>query len=382
MDAALTEALRPALRVGLGLSFYEKMLAAAGSGAAIYDPSDLTSLYQSRTGGSTGAADSVVGIMLDKARMGNQTAAAFIAGQTELANNGGFDADTNWTKHANATISGGKLNVVGAVASGSPVATNDAATISPRWYQMTYTIESITGTVSLNVGGTTGTARSAPGTYTEILYAAAGSTFAIQSRGTGVTAAVIDNVSVKYIPGYHALAPSDAARPILRSASGLYYLDADGVDDRMTIAPTLNLGSQWWGVGGWQSDASGDAPFGLTNQEQSALSASGKWTWYDTSTTQADLVSATITSPHVLTVEQASASALSARVNGVDGLTINPYDGSSPTNGLGLFSRENDAFAVGLDGRFYGGVWNTGAITAANRAIIERWVASKTGVAL
>jgi hypothetical protein len=40
-----------------------------------------------------------------------------------------------------------------------------------------------------------------------------------------------DNISIREIPGYHAVAPSDAARPILRDVSSTYALDFDNVDD-------------------------------------------------------------------------------------------------------------------------------------------------------
>jgi hypothetical protein len=60
--------------------------------------------------------------------------------------------------------------------------------------------------------------------------------------GTGT----IDNVSVREIPGYHATAPSDAARPNLRlDGNGKWYLDRDTTDDNLPITwPTVLSESQ------------------------------------------------------------------------------------------------------------------------------------------
>lgn len=41
--------------------------------------------------------------------------------------------------------------------------------------------------------------------------------------------------------GNHWVAPIDAARPMLRLSSGIYYADTDGVDDRMTATVAMAL---------------------------------------------------------------------------------------------------------------------------------------------
>lgn len=64
------------------------------------------------------------------------------------------------------------------------------------------------------------------------------------SDTAGTTAAVVDGPVGKMLDksghGHHCTASSDAARPTLRLAGGLYYLEFDGTDDRMAIAGSLD----------------------------------------------------------------------------------------------------------------------------------------------
>lgn len=371
-----------------GQSLYTQLLSQLSASAALYDPSDLTSLYQSRTGGSTGAVDSVVGIMLDKRQMGTKTAAAFVAGQTELVANGGFSSSDNWTNASTGTgslsISGGAATIVGTDGSNRGAASQATGLTVGTWYVLTFnaTITSGAGTSFGQAVGNGGAAIVSGANVVVFRALATDLIFYTNSSAGNIT---IDNVSVRAIPGYHALAPSDAARPILRSSGGLYYLDADGTDDWYNVTPTLDLGEEWAHVGGWQTDADTDSPFATSSQETTIIRISSDWRYYTGAGAVGTLgLTGNIAAPHALTVEQASLSAISARLNGVSGSAAerNPYDGSSPTRGLALFSRENDTYSFGLDGRFYGGLWTPGSLTSDVRALAERWVASKTGVTL
>lgn len=62
---------------------------------------------------------------------------------------------------------------------------------------------------------------------------------------TGTTAAAVDSPVGQLLDksgnGNHAVAPTDAARPILRESGGLYYLEFDGSDDCF-ITPTITPG--------------------------------------------------------------------------------------------------------------------------------------------
>ena len=352
---------------------------------ALYDPSDLTSLYQSRTGGSTGAVDSVVGIMLDKHSMGGKTAANFIAGQSELAVNGDFSSGaTGWTVSGNdgthiATFSGGTLRFQSDTTSPTLLVNNSFSMTAGAWYQITTVCSAWTsGTVKEN--NTNVAMASGVGT-TVVVAKALYSDFAGLTRsGTNVDL-TIDSISIKLIPGYHALAPSDAARPILRAG----YVDTDGVDDWMQIFPTLNLGEQWWHVGGWQSNTSGKHSFATSNagtNRASLRNASGAWSWRSSADASVAIATGNCAVANVATLEQASTSSISGRYNGGGDLTITPYDDSASTQGLALFSGNNASYDAGIAGRFYGGAFGTGTLTSTDRALLERYVAGLTGVAL
>jgi len=351
------------------------VLAANG---ALYDPSDLTSLYQSRTGGSTGATGQPVGIMLDKSYMGGKTAAAYIAGQAELVTNGDFATDTAWTKGLGWAISAGLASAT--------LATSDLSQASiltvGSWYAVTYTVSGyVTGTLTPKAGsGTSGTAVSANGTYTAVLRAA--TTTSLIFTGAAFTGS-IDNVSAKAIQGFHALAPSDAARPIVTVASGLTYLTTDGADDWYNVLPVLNLGEAWWHVGGWRSDTDGRRSFATATASNGAVRRNaGKWQWINSAAANATICDGDPSIINVMTIQQASTVLMSGRYNGGAPTTIIPADDSGATQGLALFTAINTAWSSGMAGRFYGGAWAPGTITDADRSIMELFAATLSGVTL
>lgn len=351
---------------------------------ALYDPSDLTSLYQSRTGGSTGAVDSVVGIMLDKSEMGGKTAANFIAGQSELVTNGGFADATGWTVSGNdgthiATFSGGGLRFQSDTTSPALLVQNAGQLVAGQWYQITTVCSSWTsGTVKENLTNTA--IASGVGTTVVIAKSVYSDGIGITRSGTNVDL-TIDSISVKAIPGYHALAPSDAARPILRAG----YVDTDGVDDWMNVFPTLDLGATWWHVGGWTLEANGTNAFALSSAAgSSAYKRNGTGAeWLNSAPAYAAVHTGNPTNTHVVTLEHSGyAGTLAGRYNGGGGASLTPYNYSAETKALALFSRSNTAWNTGLDGRFYGGAFGTGALTSTDRALLERYVAGLTGVTL
>lgn len=108
----------------------------------------------------------------------------------DLTRNGGFDTDTLWSKGAGWTIAGG---VAVATASSAALTQVHQLAISTR-YIVTYTVTAYTGgTVTVSLGPTSGTARSATGTYIEII-TAGGQNVAFTAAAATLE---IDNVSVR-----------------------------------------------------------------------------------------------------------------------------------------------------------------------------------------
>lgn len=221
---------------------------------AMYDPSDPTSMRVDRDGaGGAPAADDVVGFLMDKRQMGGQTAADFIAGLTELVTDGGFDVGTvpaGWYEpRANSTISivSGRLNTQADDSAVFGAALTLSGLTVGEWYRVVYSCDPQTSpqvTVRVDDASSLGNTPAEVVHTTEVV----GAELFFQAIATsmyfgGVTAGdasynfSFDDVSVKHVPGNHAVAISDAARPILRENSGVYSLDHDGVNDGLFITP-------------------------------------------------------------------------------------------------------------------------------------------------
>jgi hypothetical protein len=111
--------------------------------------------------------------------------------RTELTTNGGFGADTNWTK-ATWTIAAGVASIAGAATD----TMTQAIAITPGVnYLVTFTVTAFTGgTVTPILGGTSGTARGSAATFSEIIKAGSANNL-ISFSASGATLS-IDNVSI------------------------------------------------------------------------------------------------------------------------------------------------------------------------------------------
>mgnify|MGYP000974597339 CR=1 FL=1 len=133
------------------------------------------------------------------------TVAGTITASGELVTNGTFATDTDWTKHALTTISGGAAVFDGVTSISSSEAaiyqTNPISVVAGRLYAVAYTITGgTTNSISVGFGGANpGVARLAAGTYTDYLVAPSGSVYlSVLARGAvGVRTGGIDNISVK-----------------------------------------------------------------------------------------------------------------------------------------------------------------------------------------
>lgn len=188
-----------------------------------YDPRDRTTLYQNSTATtSVSAYDQSVGCILDKS-------AGLVLG-SERVTTGDFSSSTGWTLGSGWAITGGQL--VGSAGAGTS-ATNVGTVTAGKWYLVSATISLTSGSVSMNLGST-GTALSSSVTYSSQLFrATATGAIAFQHRGAGFTG-TIDNVSVKELPGLHAIQATSGVRPTYKSGPDRLYFDAD--PDSLTVS--------------------------------------------------------------------------------------------------------------------------------------------------
>jgi hypothetical protein len=110
--------------------------------------------------------------------------------------NGAFADDTDWTKGTGWTISDGKA--VGAAGTASDIYQDAGDLIEDDVYEFVFTLSDRTaGSVAAKVGGTTGTARSVDGTYTERI--TCGDTTIQAVYKTADFAGKIDDISVRKV---------------------------------------------------------------------------------------------------------------------------------------------------------------------------------------
>jgi hypothetical protein len=199
---------------------------------SMFDLLDTTSLYQDSVGATPVTAHGdPIGLMLDKSQMGGKTAAQFIADQPELVTNGNFsDGLTGWSDHSNA---GGITSVVdGALhvqydTDIARIRQNDIFE-EGNWYILTFDCSG--ATCSLYQGGSISIGTCSLGKNIFIFKAEefAGE-LSIRNFASGTTA-IIDNISIKEVPGQHLTQATASQRP-------LYQVDGtiltDGVDDRL-----------------------------------------------------------------------------------------------------------------------------------------------------
>ena len=244
------------------VSFSVLSLFSSGEQGAWYDPSDFSTMFQDSAGTTpVTAVEQPVGLLLDK-RNGVPTLGS------DIVTNGTFAADASWTKGTSWTISGGTANAGG---TGSSL-TQAISLNANSWYYVTYTVVSITlGNIKAQFQGgsaSVGVTRSSPGTYTELLSSSNNNTLALVSGGTTPNA-VIDNVTVRELPGNHASQSTAASRPVLSARVNL--LTYSEQFDNAVWASTLG------GVGTVTKSTTnaGTAPDGTTTADRVIFSLNG-----------------------------------------------------------------------------------------------------------
>ena len=135
--------------------------------------------------------------------------------------NGTFDQDTDWTKGAGWTISGGVANAAGALS--TAISHTLPALAAGETYTVTYTITRSAGTLQLSLGGGPGgAAQNASGTYTEQLVAGSGAP-TVTFTGAGFTG-TLDNVAFQALSAtvyLQRMKPSESSFRDVTDSSGV-----------------------------------------------------------------------------------------------------------------------------------------------------------------
>ena len=138
----------------------------------------------------------------------------------EKVTDGGFSGDGSaWTQGTGWSIGSGVATKVAGVASDLE---QDISAVAGETYQLSYVLTRTAGTLTPQIGGVNGTARSASGGHRDIITATGTGNLKFQAGST--FAGTIDVVSVKKITGYEG--------------SSWFF---DGVDDVVTVTSNATL---------------------------------------------------------------------------------------------------------------------------------------------
>lgn len=360
-------------------------LFAANEPGVFFDFSDTSTMYQDAAGTTpvTGV-EQAVGLVLDKSRG--------LTPGSNIVVNGGFDSDTGWSK-TGATIAGGVADLP---ALGGTIQQAFSGTAG-RSYKVSVTVGtngSGQGVWYLAVGGAATSYSGATGTFNYILTAVSTGNITISHLGGASGSFTFDNISVREIPGTHALQSTPTARPILRKdTDGSYYLAFDGTDDGLltssidftgtdkmsVIAGVRKLRDTGFGIIAEISASSGanagsfylDGPesgtnFGFYSRGSVAPSAPALATGFTSP------VSAVITGLGDISGDKAT-----IRANGAQAAQSTSDQGTGNYGNHSLFIGRRNNASLPYEGRIYGLIVRGAASTAAEIASAESWMNSR-----
>lgn len=208
--------------------------------------------------------------------LGTDERALTVQAVIECVTNGAFTTDTGWSKGAGWTIAAGVATATGAIS--TAIEQSSAKTlVNGRAYSVKYTITRSAGTITLSLGGTAGTARSADGTYSETIIA--GSTQTI-SFGTSGFTGTLDNVTITETSGPELLNP--ASFTLNGTALTITPPPAIGTGNIMVWAPYTLIGAA-----GAAQVAADEAIAAAANAEAFVDAGAFKYA-FDSSTSMAD----------------------------------------------------------------------------------------------
>jgi hypothetical protein len=186
-------------------------------------------------------------------------------GLQEAVTNGTFATDTGWTKGTGWTIGSGVATATGGIS--TAIEQTAAITlVEGQAYSVSYTITRSAGTLTPSVGGTSGTAQNASGTYTEVIVAGSNQTLAF--TGTGFTG-TLDNVSITQAvsSGYSIQSPTTYT--ISGTTLTFATAPAVGTNNIYVSAPSLLVGA----ASSAAADAAVSAAAALASETQAGVYA-------------------------------------------------------------------------------------------------------------
>lgn len=379
-DSKLTRAITEA---GVG-GFSPLSIFAAGEKGYIYDNNDITSFFLDSAMTTQATVNGLVGAQRDSSPNGLHRTQATTASKRILRG-----TPTGANIAASVVPTGGAGWVVAgntATATTSSAAlTFDTPEAAGKVYRVRYTITRSAGSVTPSIGGGSGSARSASGSYEEWITTT--TTADLAFTGASFTGTVtIDSVDVRDASADAVTAP--------------YGLQNDGVDDFMvtasadftgTDALTLCMGVRKLSDAalGMLAELSVNAgtnagAFYITAPESTG--ASGNFTWKSRGTLNAAVAaSGTILAPTTRVLTGIGDISSDTSIIRVDGVQVGTSAGDQGTGNFGnypiYFGRRGGA-SLPLNALDYGGICVGRAVTASELSNIERWAAQRTGVTL
>ena len=361
-------------------------LFAAGEQGAWYDPSDLSTLFQDAAGTTpVTAVEQPVGLMLDKSK-------GLVLGPERIG-----DASVGLTGSATAAT----YNTVTGQGSVTRVDLSNQSFV--RWSSLP-----ANGFHRIEVSCQSGSIFVRTGLFSapQIAAISAGQSITVYGNADSAGRITITNttsagtstftaISVRELPGNHAVQATVASRPILQiDGNGKYYLAFDGVDDGMATAAVNFTATDKVGVFAGVRKTSDAAAGAVVELSASTASNNGSfllaapdgvtatYAFDSKGTIQVDAVGTGFTAPltSILTgTGNIAGDSAIIRVNGTQADSDTGDQGTGNYANLPIYIGRRGGASLPLNGRIYQLIIRGAATDAAGITAAEAFVNSKTG---
>ena len=372
------------------LAFDPIALFGSGEEGAWYDPSDLSTMYQDAAGTTpVTAAGQPVGLILEKSK-------GLTLG-TELVDTANDAAA--WTPYGSNTVEqdGDAVKIIyvgssnGAVVSLTAAGGLSADLTPGNAYQVTMEAKVSGGSANVNLYTTTNntSANLTGDVWTPVSYTIVWPTGSVNLlRASGMSSGEtiwFRNISVRELPGNHATQTTSAARPVLQTSGGLWYLDFDGVDDGMSAAfAAAQAQPNSIGVG-FKFDAYADKQYDFVFDSPAASAGGSRHVLLDsvgnlTAYAGANVVLGSSDISDNVVVTHFNTPNSFARKNGS---VVFSAQNTGPAAWSGIvIGSDYTGGARSIDGRIYSFVGVNRTLTAGEIDALESYLANKSGVTL